>query len=208
VIASNLLSRARRAAPEAALGRAALAVSAVALATAGLAACSGKSAPSAGSSPRASAAAPASSSPATFNPLPSSPAVSPSAALSGPNICSVLTAAQVGSIMGDPVAETTRSQDGASSACTYALVHSTIEVDVAPTGSTADYSGFSGVVSSGASPAGSAIPLPSLGQHALLSSAGVAVQTAKHAFLVRNVSGRVAIQRDIQLSKTLITALG
>jgi hypothetical protein len=204
VIASNLLSRARQAAPEAALGRVVLTISAAALATAGLSACSGKSTPSAGSSPTASASAPASSAaPAT-----SSPAVSASAPVSGPNVCSILTSAQVGSIMGDPVSHVTRSQDGANSACTYALVHSTIEVDVAPSGSAADFAGFSGLVNSGASPAGSAIAVPGLGQHALLSSAGVAVQTAKHAFLVRNVSGQVGNQLDVTLSKTLITALG
>jgi hypothetical protein len=204
-IASNLLSRALRAAPEAALGRVVLAIGAVALATAGLAACSGKSTPGAGSSPSAStsASAPASSSaPAT-----SSPAVSASGGLSGPNVCSILTAAQVGSIMGDPVSNTTRSQDGANSACTYALVHSTIEVDLAPNGSAANYAGFSGQVSSGASPAGSAIAVPGLGQQALLSSVGVAVRTGQSAFLVRNVSGQVANQRDVELSRTLISAL-
>jgi hypothetical protein len=206
VIASNLLSRARQAAPEAALGRVVLSISAAALAAAGLSACSGKSTPSTGSSPTASVSASAPASSAA--PASSSPAVSASAPASGPNVCSILTSAQVGSIMNDPVSHVTRSQDGANSACTYALVHSTIEVDVAPSGSAADFAGFSGLVTAGASPAGSAVAVPGLGQHSLLSSAGVAVQTAKHAFLVRNVSGQVANQLDVQLSKTLITALG
>jgi hypothetical protein len=202
VIASNLLSRARRAAPEAAPGRAALTISAVALATAGLAACSSSSAPTASSSsPAASSAAPASS---------SAPAASSPAAASGPNVCSVLTSAQVASFTADEVEQVTRGQVGANSACTYVLSNSTIQVQVAPHGSSAGYTGFSGLVSSGANPAGSAVSVPGLGQQAIASNVGVAVQGAKYAYLVLNAHGQVPSQTaiDYKMAKVLLSALG
>jgi hypothetical protein len=202
VMASNLLARARRAAPEAALGRAALTISAVALATAGLAACSGSSGPAASSSsPAASPAAPASS------PV---PAASSPAAASGPNVCSVLTSAQVASLTADVVEQVTGGQVGANSACTYVLSNSTIEVQVAPHGSAAGYTGFSGLVSSGANPAGSAVSVPGLGQQAIASNVGVAVQGAKYAYLVLNAHGQVPSQTatDYKMAKILLTALG
>jgi hypothetical protein len=204
---STLLSRARRAAPEAAPGRAVLTISAIALAVAGLAACSSSSTPTTATlTPAATSAAPATSSPA---PATSSPApAGSSAAASLLNVCSVLPREQVGSIMGDPVSDVVRSNFGATSLCTYALVHSTIEVEVAPTGNAADYAAFAVMVTSNANPAGSAIPVSGLGQHSLLSNFGVAVQTAQHAFLVRNLRGEVANQTYVTLSKALITALG
>lgn len=196
MIASNLLSRARQVAPEAALGRAALTTGAVALAAAGLAACSSSSVPAASSSsPAASSAAPAASSPA---------------AASGPNVCSILTSAQVASFTGDVVEQVTRSQVGGNSACTYVLSNSTIQVQVAPHGSSAGYTGFSGLVSAGANPAGSAISVPGLGQQAIASNVGLAVQGAKYAYLVLNAHGRVPSQTasDFKMAKTLVTALG
>jgi hypothetical protein len=203
VIASNLLSRARRAAPEAAPGRPALAISAVALAAAGLAACSGSSAPAASPS-----AAPASSSAPASSPAPA--ASSPPAAASGPNVCSLLTSAQVASFTDDVVEQVTRGQVGANSACTYVLSNSTIEVQVAPHGSSAGYPGFSGLVSSGANPAGSAVSVPGLGQQAVASNVGVAVQGAKYAYLVLNAHGQVSSQTaiDYKMAKVLLSALG
>jgi hypothetical protein len=206
VIASNLLSRARRAAPEAGLGRPALAISAVALAAAGLAACSSSSAPTAGpSSPAASPAAPASSA------APAAPAASsPPAEPGGPNVCSVLPSAQVAAFTADEVEQVTRGQVGANSACTYVLSNSTIEVQVAPHGSSAGYPGFSGLVSSGANPAGSAVSVPGLGQQAIASNVGVAVQGAKYAYLVLNAHGQVPSQTasDYKMAKVLLSALG
>jgi hypothetical protein len=205
VITSTLLSRARRAAPGAALGRAAGTISAVALAMAGLAACSSSSTPTTATLTPAATSAPATSAaPVTSSPAPAGS----SGAASLLNVCSVLTREQVGSIMGDPVSDVVRSNFGATSLCTYALVHSTIEVEVAPTGNAADYSAFAVMVTSNADPAGSAIPVSGLGQHSLLSNFGVAVQTAPHAFLVRNLRGQVANQLYVTLSKALITALG
>jgi hypothetical protein len=208
VITSTLLSRARRAAPGAALGRAAGTISAVALAMAGLAACSSGSTPSTATLTPAATSAPATSAssaaPATSSPAPAGS--SPAASLL--NVCSVLTREQVGSIMGDPVSDVVRSNFGATSLCTYALVDSTIEVEVAPSGSAVDYAAFTSMVTSEANPAGSEIPVSGLGQHSLLSSFGVAVQTAQHAFLVRNVRGQVPNQLFVKLSKTLVTALG
>jgi hypothetical protein len=204
VIASNLRSRARRAAPEAARGRAALTISAVALAAAGLAACSSSSAPTAGSSSPAASPADPASSPA------SSPAASSPAAASGPDVCSVLTSAQVASFTRDEVEQVTPGQVGANSACTYVLSNSAIQVQVAPTGSSAAYDGFSGQVYSGANPAGSAVSVPGLGQQAIASSVGVAVQSAKHAYLVLNAHGQLPSQNaiDFSLAKALVSALG
>jgi hypothetical protein len=202
---STLLSRARRAAPGAAPGRAAVTISAVALAVAGLAACSSGSTPTTATLTPAATSAPATSAaPATSSPAPAGS----SAAASGLNVCSVLTREQVGSLMGEPVFDMVRSNFGAISLCTYSMVHSTIEVEVAPTGSASDYAGFSGLVTSGANPADSAVAVPGLGQQALLSSFGVAVQTPAHAFLIRNVRGQVPNQLAVTLSKTIITALG
>jgi hypothetical protein len=206
VIASNLLSRARQAAPEAALGRAALTIGAVALAAAGLAACSSSSTPAAGSSPPASTADPASS------PAPAASSPSGAAALSGPDACSVLSTAKVASIVGESVGQATRGQAGANSTCSYSISDGTIsiEVEVAPHGSPDGYSGFSQLVSTGADPAGSAISEPGLGQHALASSYGVAVQGAKYSYLVLNAHGQVnnALGSDLKIARILVTALG
>jgi hypothetical protein len=203
VIASNLLSRARRAAPEAALGRPALTISAVALAAAGLAACSSSSAPAASSSssPAASPAAPASS---------PAPAASSPAAASGPDVCSVLTSAQVASFTADQVEQVAPGEVDANSACTYVLSNSAIQVQVAPPASPAGYSGFSGQVSAGANPPDSAVSVPGLGQQAVASSVGVAVQGAKHAYLVLNLHGQVPGQTaaDYKMVRVLLSALG
>jgi hypothetical protein len=205
VIASNLLSRARRAAPEAALGRAALIIGAAALAAAGLAACSSSSAPAASaSSPAASPAAPAA--PASS---PAAAASSPAAA-SGPDVCSLLSSAQVASFTADQVEQVTPGQVGANSACTYVLSNSAIQVQVARPGSAAGYSGFSGQVIAGASPPGSAVSVPGLGQEAIASNLGVAVQGAKYAYLVLNAHGQVPGQTavDYKMARVLLSALG
>jgi hypothetical protein len=202
VIASNLLSRARRAAPEAALGRPALTISAVALAAAGLAACSSGSAPAASSSSPAATPAAAASSPV---PAASSPAVA-----GGPHVCSVLTSAQVASFTADQVEQAAPGQVDANPACTYVLSNSSIQVQVAPPASSAGYSGFSGRVSSGANPPGSAVSVPGLGQQAVASSVGVAVQGAKYAYLVLNLHGQVPGQTaaDYKMVRVLLSALG
>jgi hypothetical protein len=205
VIASNLLSRARRAAPEAAPGRAALIIGAAALAAAGLAACSSSSAPAASSSsPAASPAAPAA--PASS---PAAAASSPAAA-SGPDVCSLLSSAQVASFTADQVEQVTPGQVGANSACTYVLSNSAIQVQVARPGSAAGYSGFSGQVIAGASPPGSAVSVPGLGQEAIASNLGVAVQGAKYAYLVLNAHGQVPGQTavDYKMARVLLSALG
>ena len=197
MIASNLLSRARRAAPGAAPGRPALTISAVALAAAGLAACSSSSAPAASSSSRAATPAAAASSPAP-------------AAASGPDVCSVLTSAQVASFTADQVQQVAPGQVGANPACTYVLSNSSIQVQVAPPASSAGFSGFSGQVSSGANPPGSTVSVPGLGQQAVASSVGVAVQGAKYAYLVLNLHGQVPGQTaaDYKMVKVLLSALG
>lgn len=205
MIASNLLSRARRAAPEAAPGRAALIIGAAALAAAGLAACSSSSAPAASaSSPAASPAAPAA--PASS---PAAAASSPAAA-SGPDVCSLLSSAQVASFTADQVEQVTPGQVGANSACTYVLSNSAIQVQVARPGSAAGYSGFSGQVIAGASPPGSAVSVPGLGQEAIASNLGVAVQGAKYAYLVLNAHGQVPGQTavDYKMARVLLSALG
>jgi hypothetical protein len=208
VIASNLLSRARRAAPEAAPGRAALIIGAAALAAAGLAACSSSSAPAASSSsPAASPASPAA--PAAPASSPAAAASSPAAA-SGPDVCSLLTSAQVASFTADQVEQVTPGQVGANSACTYVLSNSAIQVQVARPGSAAGYSGFSGQVIAGASPPGSAVSVPGLGQEAIASNLGVAVQGAKYAYLVLNAHGQVPGQTavDYKMARVLLSALG
>ena len=204
MIASNLLSRARRAAPEAALGRPALTISAVALAAAGLAGCSSSSAPAASSSSPAATPAAAASSPAPA-PAASSPAVA-----GGPDVCSVLTSAQVASFTADQVEQAAPGQVDANPACTYVLSNSSIQVQVAPPASSAGYSGFSGRVSSGANPPGSAVSVPGLGQQAVASSVGVAVQGAKYAYLVLNLHGQVPGQTaaDYKMVRVLLSALG
>jgi hypothetical protein len=81
---------------------------------------------------------------------------------------------------------------------------------VAPRGGPADYPGFSGLVTAGASPPGSAVSEPGLGQRALASSFGVAVQGAKYAYLVLNVHGQVSnpLGTDLKLARVLVSALG
>ena len=204
MIASNLLSRARRAAPGAAPGRPALTISAVALAAAGLAACSSSSAPATSSSSPAATPAAAASSPAPA-PAASSPAVA-----GGPDVCSVLTSAQVASFTADQVEQAAPGQVDANPACTYVLSNSSIQVQVAPPASSAGYSGFSGRVSSGANPPGSAVSVPGLGQQAVASSVGVAVQGAKYAYLVLNLHGQVPGQTaaDYKMVRVLLSALG
>jgi hypothetical protein len=217
VLPSHRLSRV----PEAARGRAALTISAVALAAAGLAACSSSPAP-ATVSPPASAAAGSASPASSASPPARAGAASPAAsspadaagagAARGPNVCSVLTSTRVASITGDPAGPATRGQAGASSTCSYSLRNgaASIEVEVAPRGGPADYSGFSGLVTAGASPPGSAVSEPGLGQRALASSFGVAVQGARYAYLVLNAHGQVSnpLGSDLKLARVLVSALG
>lgn len=184
------------------LERAAVAVGAVALAAAGLAACSSTGTPSTvSSSPAASGSDPASS---------AAPASSSPAAASGPDVCSILTSAHVASITADLVEQATRGQVGANSACTYTLSNSSIQVQVAPASSSAGYAGFSGLVSAGANPAGSAVAVPGLGQQAISSSVGVAAQGAKYAVLVLNNHGQIPnqLRSDVEMAQVLISALG
>jgi hypothetical protein len=208
VIASNLLTWARRSAPEAARARAAATISAVALAAAGLAACSGTSAPKA--DPPTSA--PATSAPAT-SPAPagtaSSAAPSASTQVSGLDVCALVTPARVAAITKDVIRKTTRGQIGTTATCTYGLTESTIVIQVAAAGSAAAYAGFSTQVTSGAVPAGSAISVPGLGQRAISSSVGVAALTGQDAVLVLNQYGTVANQLsdDVDLARAAISAL-
>jgi hypothetical protein len=208
VIASNLLTWARRSAPEAARARAAATISAVALAAAGLAACSGTSAPKA--DPPTSA--PATSAPAT-SPAPagtaSSAAPSASTQVSGLDVCALVTPAHVAAITKDVIRKTTRGQIGTTATCTYGLTESTIVIQVAAAGSAAAYAGFSTQVTSGAVPAGSAISVPGLGQRAISSSVGVAALTGQDAVLVLNQYGTVANQLsdDVDLARAAISAL-
>jgi hypothetical protein len=215
VLSSNLRARARHAAPSAAPGRGALTISAVALAIAALAACGGSPAPppspsSASSAGPAGPAGTATSAAAAA----SAPAASrgPGAAAAGPDVCSVLTTGQVASITGEPVGRVTRGRAGASSTCSYSLNRgaSSIEVEVAPHPTPADYSGFSGLVTTGASPPGSARSEAGLGQHAVASSFGVAVQGARYAYLVLNAHGQVRnpLGSDLKLARILVAALG
>jgi hypothetical protein len=204
VIASNLLTWARRSAPEAARARAAATISAVALAAAGLAACSGTSAPA--------TSAPATSAPAT-SPAPagtaSSAAPSASTQVSGLDVCALVTPAHVAAITKDVIRKTTRGQIGTTATCTYGLTESTIVIQVAAAGSAAAYAGFSTQVTSGAVPAGSAISVPGLGQRAISSSVGVAALTGQDAVLVLNQYGTVANQLsdDVDLARAAISAL-
>jgi hypothetical protein len=208
VIVSSLLARARRAAPDAAPGRAALTIGAVALATAGLAACSGSSGPTASSSPPA--ASPATSSPAA--PASSSPAAPASPPPGSLDVCTAVTSAQVGTAMGGATVETTTgSAVGGNSACTYTLTivkgdDASVEVVV---GDTTAYAGFSGQVSKAASPPGSVIPVEQLGQQAVGSSVGIAILTPKHAILVLNERAAVGkLTDDISLAKILVAHIG
>jgi hypothetical protein len=209
VLSSNLRARARHAAPPAALGRAALTISAVALATAALAACGGRPGPpaspsSAGRAGSAAAAASAAAAPAASR--------GPGAGAGGPDVCSVLTTGQVASITGEPVGRVTRGRAGASSTCSYSLNRgaSSIEVEVVPHSTPADYSGFSGLVTTGASPPGSARSEAGLGLHAVASSFGVAVQGDQYAYLVLNAHGQVRnpLGSDLRLARILVAALG
>jgi hypothetical protein len=213
VIASNLLTWARRSAPEAARARAAATISAVALAAAGLAACSGTSAPKADPPTSAPAtSAPATSAPAT-SPAPagtaSSAAPSASTQVSGLDVCALVTPARVAAITKDVIRKTTRGQIGTTATCTYGLTESTIVIQVAAAGSAAAYAGFSTQVTSGAVPAGSAISVPGLGQRAISSSVGVAALTGQDAVLVLNQYGTVANQLsdDVDLARAAISAL-
>jgi hypothetical protein len=206
VIASNLLTWARRSAPEAARARAAATISAVALAAAGLAACSGTSAPKA--DPPTSA--PATSAPAT-SPAGTASSAAPSAStqVSGLDVCALVTPARVAAITKDVIRKTTRGQIGTTATCTYGLTESTIVIQVAAAGSAAAYAGFSTQVTSGAVPAGSAISVPGLGQRAISSSVGVAALTGQDAVLVLNQYGTVANQLsdDVDLARAAISAL-
>jgi hypothetical protein len=215
VLSSTLLPRARRAARAAAPARAALTISAIALATAGLAACSSSSAPAASSSSAPAAGSASSSAPAASSPGASSPAASSApgpAAARGPDVCSVLTSTRVASITGDSAGQVTRGQAGTSSTCSYSLRNGTlsIEVEVAPRGSSAGYAGFSGLVTAGASPPGSAASEPGLGQQALASSFGVAVQGARYAYLVINAHGQVSdpLGTDLKMARVMVSTLG
>jgi hypothetical protein len=208
VITSTLLSRARQAATEATLGRAVLAISAAALATAGLAACGGSSAPAASTSSAAAASAPASSA----APVTSSPAAASGSgtAAGSVNVCSVLTSAQVASITHDAVELSTPTHEDGISLCAYALSNSIFEVEVAPSASAIGWTGFSTLVSSQAKPAGSATSVPGLGQQAISSSAGVAVQGAKYDYLVLSQKSQAASQlsNEVAMAKVLLRALG
>jgi hypothetical protein len=178
-------------------------MSAVALSAAGLAACSSSSPPKADPS---TAPAPVSSSAApTGTPAPSTSATSPQA--SGPDVCKAVTGAQVASITKDVLRTTARGQVGANAACTYTLSNSAIQVQVAPA---AGYADFSAEVSNGAIPAGSAIPVPGLGQQSVSSSFGVATTTGKWAILVVNQQGQVPgqLSADASIAKAAISGLG
>jgi hypothetical protein len=203
----TLLSRARQATAEAAPGRAVLTISAAALATASLAACGGSSTPAASTSSAApvSASAPATSAaPATS---------SPAAASSGPagrvNVCSVLTSAQVASITHDVVEVAVPTRD-VISLCSYVLSNSIVVASVAPSTSAVGWAGFSGLVSSKASPAGSATPVRGLGQQAISSSAGVAVQGTKYDYLVVYEKGHAANQLSNEgaMARVMLRDLG
>jgi hypothetical protein len=208
VISSNLRSRARQAAPAAARGRAALTTGALALAATALAACSGSSAPSASSStPTAATSAPATSAaPATSSPAPAGS----SGAAAGLNVCSSLTEAQVASITHDVVELSTPTNVGGISACAYALSNTIVTAEVAPSGSSVGWTGFSELVSQEAKPAGSATPVPGLGQQAVSSSAGVAVMGTKYDYLILNAKGQAANQLsdDVAMARVLLKALG
>ena len=213
---STLLSRASQATAEAARGRAVLTISAAALATASLAACGGSSTPAASTSSAAAASAPASAPASSAAPATSSPATSsPAAASGGPardvNVCSVLTTAQVASITHDVVELAKPVTTDGLSVCAYALANSTFEVEVAPSTLAIGWAGFSGLVSSEASPAGSATPVAGLGKQAISSSAGLAVQGTKYDYLVLSPKGQPAASQrssDVAMARVLIRALG
>jgi hypothetical protein len=209
VISSNLRSRARQAAPAAAWGRAALTTGSVALAAAALAACSGSSGPGATSStPAAATSAPATSAaPATSSPA---AAGSSGTAAGGLNVCSSLTEAQVASITHDVVELAAPTNAGGISACAYALSNTIVTAQVAPSGSSVGWTGFSELVSQEAKPAGSATPVPGLGQQAVSSSAGVAVMGTKYDYLILNAKGQAANQLsdDVAMARVLLKALG
>ena len=205
---TTLLSRARQAAAEAALGRAVLTIGAVALATASLAACGGSATPAASTS----SAAPVSASAPASSPAPATS--SPAAASSGPagavNVCSALTSAQVASITHDVVVVAVPTRD-VFSLCSYVLSNNSIVVaSVAPSTSAVGWTGFSGLVSSKASPAGSATPVRGLGQQAISSSAGVAVQGTKYDYLVVYEKGHAANQlsNEVAMARVMLRDLG
>jgi hypothetical protein len=116
------------------------------------------------------------------------------------------------SITGDPVGPVTPGRAGTSATCSYSLSKgaASIEVEVAPHGSPAGYSAFSGLVTAGASPPGSAVSEPGLGQRALGSSFGVAVQGAKYAYPVLNAHGQLKnpLGSDLKMADILVSALG
>jgi len=208
VIASNLRTRARRRAPAAAPGRAVLATGAVALCAAGLAACSSSSAPKAGPSASASAtsAAPATSAPSGT----ASAASSPSTQVSGPDVCSAVTPAQIAAITKDVVEVTVRGQLGSSATCSYTLSDSVIQVQVTTAAAAAGYPVFSQRVTDGAVPAGSAIAVPGLGEQSMASTVGVTARTARWAVLVLNQRGTVTSQLsdDVAIAKAALSGLG
>jgi hypothetical protein len=178
-------------------------MSAVALSAAGLAACSSSSPPKADPS---TAPAPASSSAApTGSSAPGTSATSPQA--SGPDVCAAVTGAQVATITKDVLRTAARGQVGTSAACTYTLSNSSIQVQVAPAAS--GYADFSALVTNGAIPAGSAIPVPGLGQQSVSSSFGVATTTGKWAILVVNQQGQVPGQQsaDAKIAQAAISGL-
>ena len=204
---TTLLSRARQAAAEAALGRAVLTIGAVALATASLAACGGSATPAASTSSAApvSASAPASS----VAPATSSPAAASSGPAGAVNVCSALTSAQVASITHD-VVEVAVPTHEIFYECAYVLSNSTVVASVAPSTSSVGWTGFSALVSSKASPAGSATPVRGLGQQAISSSAGVAVQGTKYDYLVVYGKGHAASQlsNEVAMARVLLRDLG
>jgi hypothetical protein len=182
-------------------------MSAAALSAVGLAACSSSSPPKADPS---TAPAPVSSSAApTGTPAPAGGSASPQA--SGPDVCSAVTGAKVAAITKDVIRTTARSQLGTgAAACTYTLSNSTIQVQVAPAGSGAAYADFSALVSNGAIPAGSALPVPGLGQQSVSSSFGVATTTGTWAILVVNQQGQVPgqLSADASIARAAISGLG
>jgi hypothetical protein len=206
---STLLSGARQATAESARGRAVLTISAAALATASLAACGGSSTPAASAS--SAAAAPASAPASSAAPATSSPAAASGGPARDVNVCSVLTTAQVASLTHDVVELAKPLNADGISVCAYALANSTFEVEVAPSTLAIGWAGFSTLVSSESSPAGSATPVAGLGKQAISSSAGLAVQGTKYDYLVLNPKGPAAASQrssDVAMAKVLIRALG
>jgi hypothetical protein len=73
----------------------------------------------------------------------------------------------------------------------------------------ASYATFSSVVAAGASPPGSSVGVPGVGRQAVGSSAGVAVQTAKHDILILNQgAAKGSLGADLKLARLLAGRLG